>query len=283
MDASAALRDALQSLRSQLATVEEMALAEPGDADTLALRAELLAAVADAERALGGVAAAAGAEEAVDDGPPCAGVEHTAAPGNAGIHPRNRYARAAPDFAALAARQPLLAPFLEGGGGAGPARLDFRDAGATRALTAALLADDFGVAWWLPDGHLCPALTGRCNYVHWLEDLLALSPPPRQPHGRTRGLDVGTGASAIYALLGAAMNGWCEAARERTTACVMIASSRLQGARDALGREFVATDVTDEALQWARRNVAANAHLAPLIEARASVLLLPFAFSCVLP
>jgi len=33
-------------------------------------------------------------------------------------------------------------------------------------------------------------------------------------------------------------------------------------------RAFVATDVTDEALHWARRNVAANVHLAPLIEAR---------------
>lgn len=214
MDAGDTLRDALHALREQLATVEEMLRAAP-DADTLALRTELQAAVADAERALGGdeCASPAGgieAEEDEADAAPCEGVAHTAAPGNAGIHPRNRYARAAPDFAALAARQPLLAPFLEESRGAGgAARIDFRDAGATRALTAALLAEDFGVAWWLPDGHLCPALTGRCNYVHWLEDLLALSPPPSAPDGRTRGLDIGTGASAVYALLGAAMNGWC--------------------------------------------------------------------------
>ena len=218
MDEQATLRDALHALREQLATVEEMLRASPGDEDTLALRDELRAAVAEAEHASGVSAvvphAAGGSAAAEDAGEgACEGVEHTAAPGNAGIHPRNRYAHAAPDFAALAARQPLLAAYLEppsgGGGAGGVARIDFRDAAATRALTAALLAEDFGVAWWLPDGHLCPALTGRCNYVHWLEDLLALSPPPRAADGRTRGLDIGTGASAIYALLGAAMNGWC--------------------------------------------------------------------------
>jgi hypothetical protein len=210
MDDQATLRDALLALREQLATVEEMLRATPADEDTLALRDELRAAVADAERAAGadaGVPPAAG-ESAAAAAEEFWGVEHTAAPGNAGIHPRNRYAHAAPDFAALAARQPLLAAYLEGGKGGGVARIDFRDAAATRALTAALLAEDFGVAWWLPDGHLCPALTGRCNYVHWIEDLLALSPPPRAPDGSTRGLDIGTGASAIYALLGAAMNGW---------------------------------------------------------------------------
>jgi 23S rRNA A1618 N6-methylase RlmF len=57
---------------------------------------------------------------------------------------------------------------------------------------------------------------------------------------RVRGLDVGTGASAIYALLGAAAHGW----------------------------SFVATDVTDEALYWARRNVDANPQLRPLIQVR---------------
>jgi hypothetical protein len=162
------------------------------------------------------------------------------------------YAAAAPDFAALAARQPVLQPFLVRGchepclllcfphahaaehtpathpqerDSGGRARLDYTDFGATRALTAALLREDFGVTWWLPNGQLCPTLTSRCNYIHWLEDLLALSPPPGAPPphqgpaprsvgrkreaARVRGVDIGTGANAIYALLGAAMNGWC--------------------------------------------------------------------------
>ena len=124
---------------------------------------------------------------------------------------------------------------------AGRASLDFTDFGATRALTAALLKQDFGVTWWLPDGHLCPPLTGRCNYLLWIEDLLGLLPPQQgSSRAGARGLDVGTGASAIYALLGAAAHGW----------------------------SFVATDVTDEALYWARRNVDANPQLRHLIEVR---------------
>ena len=56
------------------------------------------------------------------------------------------------------------------------------------------------------------------------------SPHVHDPHvqaARVRGLDVGVGASCIYPLLGAALNGWA----------------------------FVGTDVTDEALAWARYNV----------------------------
>ena len=155
-----------------------------------------------------------------------------------------RARRSAAWFAAQGAAADFgLLPGQERDGG-GRARLDFRDYAATRALTAALLAEDFGVKWWLPDGQLCPTLTSRCNYIHWLEDLLALSPPPAatQQAGRVRGVDIGTGASAVYALLGAAMNGW----------------------------SFVATDAADVALTWAQRNVAANPRLAPLIEARHS-------------
>ena len=58
--------------------------------------------------------------------------------------------------------------------------------------------------------------------------------------GPVRGLDIGCGANLIYPLLGAAMNGWA----------------------------FVAADVTPVAVEWARRNAAANPHLAPLLEVR---------------
>ena len=128
-------------------------------------------------------------------------------------------------------------------GASGRASVDFTDFGATRALTAALLKEDFGITWWLPDGHLCPTLTSRCNYLLWIEDLLALLPPPPPMPGQSasvKGLDIGTGASAIYALLGAAMLGWA----------------------------FVASDVTDEALYWARRNATANPQLVDRIEVR---------------
>ena len=58
--------------------------------------------------------------------------------------------------------------------------------------------------------------------------------------GPVKGLDIGCGANLIYPLLGAAMNGWA----------------------------FVAADVTSVAVEWARRNAAANPHLAPLLDVR---------------
>lgn len=49
----------------------------------------------------------------------------------------------------------------------------------SRQLTCTLLEADYGVrGWWVPDGQLVPPVTNRANYIHWLEDLLALSSPP---------------------------------------------------------------------------------------------------------
>lgn len=36
---------------------------------------------------------------------------------------------------------------------------------------------------WLEDGQLCPTLASRANYIHWIEDLLHLHPPPWQTQG----------------------------------------------------------------------------------------------------
>jgi hypothetical protein len=98
-----------------------------------------------------------------------------AAPGssNARIHSRSKYAYQKPDFRALAARYPSMLPFLSSKGGV----YDFTDPAACRELTRVLLAEDFGIQWWLPLGQLVPPVTNRVNYIHWLEDLLSLSKP----------------------------------------------------------------------------------------------------------
>lgn len=92
-------------------------------------------------------------------------------------------------------------------------------------LCRALLLHDFGIRWSLPPHRLCPALPSRLNYLLWLEDLLSpslpplpritapscLSSPPAPSLPPLRGvvaLDVGTGASCIYPLLGTALLGW---------------------------------------------------------------------------
>ncbi|KAK3155865.1 hypothetical protein QOZ80_2AG0099650 [Eleusine coracana subsp. coracana] len=157
------------------------------------------------------------------------------------IHPRNRYAAAAPDFAALAELYPSFRPFVSVSG-RGRASIDFTDFAATRELTRVLLLHDHGVNWWIPDGQLCPTIPNRSNYIHWIEDLLSsdLIPPISSSSGRVRGFDIGTGANCIYPLLGASLLGW----------------------------SFVGSDVTDVALEWAKKNVESNPHLAELIEIR---------------
>lgn len=151
---------------------------------------------------------------------------------------------------------------------------------ASRALTQVLLKDDFGLDWDMPIDRLCPTVRGCCtastgsvlrftleyavyfmlahcmlvvapsqltvrlNYIHWVEDLLAMA---RTPAGTTadgasrvvKGIDIGTGASCIYALLGATMNKW----------------------------QFVATEVAAASVTAARANVERN-NLQPLVEVR---------------
>mmetsp|Transcript_24734 Transcript_24734/g.67283 ORF Transcript_24734/g.67283 Transcript_24734/m.67283 type:complete len:653 (-) Transcript_24734:358-2316(-) len=158
------------------------------------------------------------------------------------MHPRNIYATHTPDFGELAEAYPALRPYCRS---APPqskhtVTLNWSQPRAFVELARALLARDFGVRWDLPEGHLCPTVPSRLNYLLAIEDLLlgqaggpamdgtcTGQPPSRR---RIRGLDIGTGASAIYPLLG----------------------------RAALGWTFVASEVDDEAAQAAEGNVAAN-------------------------
>lgn len=71
------------------------------------------------------------------------------------MHPKNRYKDARPDFAALATRYASLAPHVMDG------RIDFSDAAALRALTTALLKEDFDLDVKLRDDRLCPTVANR--------------------------------------------------------------------------------------------------------------------------
>lgn len=86
--------------------------------------------------------------------------------------------------------------------------LDFRSDSALRALASALLARDFGLDVRIPDDRLAPTIPNRLDYVLHLLDLLPYLEPnaAETGHGDSkrnawRFLDIGTGASAIYALL----------------------------------------------------------------------------------
>ena len=105
-----------------------------------------------------------------------------------------------------------------------------------RELTRTLLQADFGINYWeIPENRLIPPVPSRLNYILWIHDLLGTIRPegpagaaalenlprpelhelPSREHVRARppsvtagepgvrGIDIGTGASAIYPLLGA--------------------------------------------------------------------------------
>ncbi|NP_001003611.1 RNA N(6)-adenosine-methyltransferase mettl16 [Danio rerio] len=149
---------------------------------------------------------------------------------NKSMHPRNRYKDKPPDFVYLASKYPEFQKHVQTTL-TGRVTLNFKDPEAVRALTCTLLKEDFGLTIEIPLERLIPTVPLRLNYIHWVEDLIGGQGNPQ------RGIDIGTGASCIYPLLGATMNGWF----------------------------FLATEVDDICFNYAKKNVEQN-HLAELIK-----------------
>ncbi|KAG5915625.1 hypothetical protein E4U61_004428 [Claviceps capensis] len=135
---------------------------------------------------------------------------------------RDLYARPT-DFKELARLDPEFAAVVKG------RDLDFRDPKSVMQLTKTLLRLDFGIKIHLPDDRLCPPVPNRHNYLIWLKDLLDTSSYDEPGQKRT-GLDIGTGASCIYPLLGCAQRPW----------------------------SFIATDTDPSSLEWAQSNIKLN-------------------------
>jgi 23S rRNA (adenine1618-N6)-methyltransferase len=80
----------------------------------------------------------------------------------------------------------------------------------------------------------CRQVPNRHNYILWLKDLLDTSSSSYSdtydPDRKVTGLDIGTGASAIYPLLGCVQRPW----------------------------SFIATDIDSKSLMYARKNVELN-------------------------
>ena len=135
------------------------------------------------------------------------------------MHSRNRYAQPH-DFPALTKVVPSLADHLITTPD-GRISLNFASPQAVRLLNQALLLRDYGLKYWdIPEGNLCPGVPGRLDYIHALAELLEEGQARTQVQGKgtkeqgrkgpTRiiGLDVGTGASLIYPILGSKEYGW---------------------------------------------------------------------------
>jgi 23S rRNA (adenine1618-N6)-methyltransferase len=114
-------------------------------------------------------------------------------------------------------------------------KLDFQDPETIKTLSRAILVADFGLQLEVPDDRLCPPIPNRWNYVSWIQGLIDSTSPDYSdrydPDRKVIGLDIGTGASAIYTML-------CLQSRSNWTMC--------------------ATDVDKKSFESAARNLALN-------------------------
>lgn len=124
------------------------------------------------------------------------------------FHPRNRH-QGRYDFTALMMSSPALADFVQPNAH-GDNSLDFANPAAVKALNNALLQHHYGIQNWdIPAHSLCPPVPGRADYIHHLADLLATCNQGVIPkNGAIQALDIGTGASCIYPLIGHGEYGW---------------------------------------------------------------------------
>jgi len=90
--------------------------------------------------------------------------------------------------------------------------INFGEPDAVRLLNKALLKSDYKIDFWdIPPGHLCPGVPGRADYIHYTADFL------KGKFKSIKGLkclDIGTGPSVIYPLIGHRIHNWSFIATE---------------------------------------------------------------------
>ena len=100
------------------------------------------------------------------------------------MHPRNPYKDKKPDFKALALKYEEFRKHTTQDSKE-HVHLDFKKPECMRALSWALLKEDFGLDIEMPLNRLIPAIPLRLNYILWIEDLLA------DKHDNVKGIDIG--------------------------------------------------------------------------------------------
>lgn len=112
------------------------------------------------------------------------------------LHPRNKH-KGTYNFDELTKVHPELAQFVR------PNKfkvdsIEFSNPKAVKALNKALLKSYYGLDYWeIPEGYLVPPIPGRADYIHNIADLL------EGKKGKdVKVLDLGTGSSMIYAIIG---------------------------------------------------------------------------------
>lgn len=147
-----------------------------------------------------------------------------------GLHPKNRF-RTNYNFEQLCELHPELSQYIITNK-AGLTSIDYSNPKAIKALNTALLFTYKLNYWDFPDTNLCPPIPGRLDYILYLKDLIGNK-------NEVKVLDIGTGASLIYPLLGYSEFNW----------------------------KFVGTDVVGKSLKKASKIISENS-LEDFIELR---------------
>jgi len=116
------------------------------------------------------------------------------------VHPKNRHKNTY-DLKELCQKTPQLEAFITKK--FGKETIDFSNPKAVKLLNQALLKTHYNLSFWdFSDSNLCPPIPGRADYIHHLQDLID------KQKNNIRILDIGTGATLIYPLLGNAIYNW---------------------------------------------------------------------------
>ncbi|MGB0937577.1 MAG: 23S rRNA (adenine(1618)-N(6))-methyltransferase RlmF [Colwellia sp.] len=153
------------------------------------------------------------------------------------LHPRNCHNKGYP-FQELIAVSSELEKHLIVNQFNQQSTIDFSDAKSVKALNLALLRHYYQIKNWdIPATYLCPPIPGRVDYIHYLADLLQDEHIKSTP---IKVLDIGTGASCIYPILGVQAYQW----------------------------HFVASDIDPISIKFANKNILATPGLSDKISCR---------------
>lgn len=140
------------------------------------------------------------------------------------MHKKNRHKQGY-NFSALIKANPALSKFIIKNKYNNQDTIDFAKPLAVKELNFSLLKSNYKVNFWnIPDGYLCPPIPGRVDYIHHLNDLLITTPSKRrEAHSPISVLDIGTGASCIYPILGQREYNWSFVATDIDPVSIKVA------------------------------------------------------------
>lgn len=149
------------------------------------------------------------------------------------LHPRSFHNKPY-NFQELTLKVPELKQFIVKNR-EGADTVQFADPKAVYLLNKALLLHFYHLNFWdIPNQNLVPPIPGRADYIHYLADLLNVNTD------KTTVLDIGTGASLVYPLIGSSVYNW----------------------------NFVATDIEQKSMEIAQEIINKNIHLSSKITLR---------------